>query len=155
MTTNIIAFQPEKRGQQAIELYELYQPISNSQFRELTSEANDAGSWFESNGLMITKHVNNRLKYHFNVSRIEDIPRVWFDEALSIINQAKEEAKEFYWFHKDLLGMFAEKVIRDGIPWVPSLRKKWCKKMGKDLPDRPNWQALAEEIAAYEERRKS
>jgi len=121
--------------------------LTIQQFEYLDAEIKTvAGRLDDDFHQLATKNIRNKLRVVFCVRRIEDIPQHHLAEALNVVEQAEKEIIAFRHFIDNMKASFADKVLRGGDPWTPSLQKKLVRRQAKTLPDRPDWRALAEEV---------
>ncbi len=97
-------------------------------------------------GQLAKKNILNKLQVTFCVRRLEDIPQSHYMEALNLVEQMESILYEFRLCIIDLKRMFADKVLRAGDPWTPTIKTKWRKELAKTLPDRPEWREMAKEL---------
>lgn len=121
-------------------------PITFNQVEEIREQSRWSAKIFKDNSELVTKHIYNKLRVTFCVQRLEDIPQQHYEEALSLIEQAREELWDFNGFIQDLQKLFAINILKNGDPWTPNTKTKWRKNLAKQLPERPDWRALAREI---------
>jgi hypothetical protein len=125
----------------------LDQPLSISQLESLKDRVVWVSSFFDDDrDQLASLHIYNKLRVTFCVRRIEDIPQRHFEEAISLINQARDVLCSFRAYTREIDKLFTEKVLRAGDPWTPSLQAKFRKQMAKALPDRPDWREMAKEL---------
>jgi hypothetical protein len=77
---------------------------------------------------------------------MENNPHVRFDNAMSLIRQARDVLCEFREHIRKIDKLFTKTVLKVGDSCTPSLRAKCRKQLAKALPDRPDWREMAKEL---------
>lgn len=88
-------------------------------------------------------HLHNRLKVHFNVHSIDEIPEEQLPAAIALLEKIREDAREFSIMMYELNFAFRREVVGGGEPWIPWIKRS----LGRDVSSRPDWRALAREVA--------
>ena len=86
--------------------------------------------------------IYNRLRVHFRVSTLSDIPEDRLAEAIGIVESLRRPMMDFLTMVCAMKTAFEFQVMGDGEPWTP-----WLRRQAKgDVGSRPDWRAIADEI---------
>lgn len=92
------------------------------------------------------QHLNNRLRATFRISHIEALPKADFERALAIVAQVEASNSAFLTWISDIKKTFLREYVQAGAPWTPQTALRWTKAMGQELPPRPDWAAMRDQL---------
>ncbi|RUR34472.1 phage antirepressor N-terminal domain-containing protein [Vreelandella nanhaiensis] len=122
-------------------------PMSHSQQVKLKSQIHRAHMSHHLREPSAVRAVNNRLKVHFHLREVSDLPAEQFDEAMSMLEEQYQATQAFNTALRELCDAFIKEVLNGGEPWTP-----WIKRQlgGGVLGSRPDWRRLARQIGRTE-----
>lgn len=88
------------------------------------------------------QQIQNCLRVRYSVESVDAIPADKLDDAIELVSKMEKAAGEFNRAVYEMRGAFTRKVLGDGEPWTPWVRRK----LGRSPGERPDWRALANEI---------
>ncbi len=151
MSAKILSFPSATQGGAADTRYEPLRTLSAIEVERLRERVTWVSGRHNLHMKAIAQNIHNQLWVTFNVARVEDIHCRHFEAAMQVVNKADDDLIVFGRFLGDIRALFVKEVLRGNVPWTPAIQTKWCRRLGNELPDRPDWRAMAVAIEKMQE----
>jgi prophage antirepressor-like protein len=125
-----------------------YQRISSSQYHQLISAVRQACTGWCFVGDQAETAIRNRIRIECRIHRLQDLPAADLPKALQIAQQAAETNNQFLGFIRDFMTTYYRDHLGAGVPLTTTLKRQWHQQMQTALPERPDWRALQQQLAA-------
>ena len=91
--------------------------------------------------------MQNLLRFHLNVSNLPQIKAADYPKALLLLEQIREYSDEYLDLRVEQEKLLMREYLGQGLPFTGVLRREFSKTFQQRLPDRPNWQEVAAQLA--------
>ena len=87
--------------------------------------------------------VQNLLRFHLNVSNLDQIKAADYPKALALLEQVNQYSDEYLDLRVELEKVLMREYLGQGAPFTGVLRRQFSQAFQQRLPDRPNWKEVA------------
>jgi phage anti-repressor protein len=122
------------------------QVISNAQYYELRNACNRAivGWCFQQSDVDM---LMNAIRVHYNIQSLQHLPADKFDEAMAIVDRAKQAANQCLAGIAEIKDYLVKDVICGGAPYTPVIVRKYKQQFG-ELPAVIDWAKMQQQLMA-------
>ena len=137
-----------KTGSYISTLYEEPETISQDQLKYIEGQIRLIAGWFHMD--KATNWLNNLLRFNLNVTQISQIRADDYLKAQAILENAYQQGREYLKIRIEIEEEILKNYLCQGIPFTPTLSKKFFKQFGQRLPNRPNWKQIATQLEVHQ-----
>lgn len=87
--------------------------------------------------------MQNLLRFHLNVSNLDQIKAVDYPKALALLEQANQYSDEYLELRVELEKKLMREYLGQGVPFTGVLRRQFGQAFQQRLSERPNWKEVA------------
>ena len=116
--------------------------LSREQLRVLEHQIDKASIPFQMQE-SARQCVQNLLRFHLNVSNLNQIKAADYPKALALLEQVNQYSDDYLALRVELEKNLMREYLCQGVPFTGVLRRQFGKALQQRLPDRPNWKEVA------------